>query len=805
MGVAKPTGGYAEQMLDPGGWPDVDEQALYDRAQQYTQVLRQVTDVLETCRHQQAEIVDGGIWSGSAAGAANGELGTLSGEMTTLQNGLATVITWHKHIAVTIVQAKSDVTDNVVEAHRTIDALKNDPSLDAAELTKQINTVMSAAHEANVSIVDGTAAQILVSKAWKPPANALQDLLDQKTPPPVTIPDTPPVQPSPADPRTRPAQPVPGTPETGGPRPPVTPGTGRPTPPVTPGTERPTPPVTPGTERPTPPVTPGTERPTPPVTPGTERPTPPVTPGTGRPTPPVTPGTGRPTPPTVTPPVDGGVLQPTPGTPPTPGQPGVPTVPNPAGPGPTVPGVAPGGGPGAPLGPAAPAAPSPAAGAPQPGAGEGGGKGVTPAAASAGVLPASAKPAEESSAGAQAGAAGMPAGAMGSGGSGGSSGAGSGAKSGAPVGRKPADKAAPSTRPAASKAAGKSKPRVQPQHAEHTEVEQSVVVTPAPVIPVSAARARRDAIAEAGTADAARRAGPDPLQLARRIAAALNAPGVGGRMDLGFFWVTGVTTDGAIVVANSYGLAYIPEGVQLPEKVHMASGDETIPATERAHWATYPVMALRGWADHHDKKLRAVIGTEKQLANSDPGVATVVLKPDDIPENGDMFGRSRLEVVDSEAADRLAATTDASLVDLLPPAPAGAEPAADQQPAPAELVDPEAAAVLVSPTPGVMGMGQSPAQELPLLAGVDSPGDDRLILWFEVMKPLASNATGRQAAHLRAFRTYAACAEEVTLREAHTTVDPAARRSAVAEWLYWNHLTGLLNAALADPRILNPA
>ena len=740
MGVAKPTGGYAEQMLDPGGWPDVDEQALYDRAQQYTQVLRQVTDVLETCRHQQAEIVDGGIWSGSAAGAANGELGTLSGEMTTLQNGLATVITWHKHIAVTIVQAKSDVTDNVVEAHRTIDALKNDPSLDAAELTKQINTVMSAAHEANVSIVDGTAAQILVSKAWKPPANALQDLLDQKTPPPVTIPDTPPVQPSPADPRTRPAQPVPGTPETGGPRPPVTPGT------------------------------------------------------------------GRPTPPTVTPPVDGGVLQPTPGTPPTPGQPGVPTVPNPAGPGPTVPGVAPGGGPGAPLGPSAPAAPlSPAAGAPQPGAGEGGGKGVTPAAASAGVLPASAKPAEESSAGAQAGAAGMPAGAMGSGGSGGSSGAGSGAKSGAPVGRKPADKAAPSTRPAASKAAGKSKPRVQPQHAEHTEVEQSVVVTPAPVIPVSAARARRDAIAEAGTADAARRAGPDPLQLARRIAAALNAPGVGGRMDLGFFWVTGVTTDGAIVVANSYGLAYIPEGVQLPEKVHMASGDETIPATERAHWATYPVMALRGWADHHDKKLRAVIGTEKQLANSDPGVATVVLKPDDIPENGDMFGRSRLEVVDSEAADRLAATTDASLVDLLPPAPAGAEPAADQQPAPAELVHPEAAAVLVSPTPGVMGMGQSPAQELPLLAGVDSPGDDRLILWFEVMKPLASNATGRQAAHLRAFRTYAACAEEVTLREAHTTVDPAARRSAVAEWLYWNHLTGLLNAALADPRILNPA
>src|ERR1700759_524117 len=113
MGVAKPTGGYAERMLDPGGWPDVDDQVFYDRAQQYTQIFRQVTDVLETSQVQRSEIFDGGVWSGSAAGAANGEFGTLVSEMTTLQNGLATVITWHKYVALTVVQAKSDVTDNV--------------------------------------------------------------------------------------------------------------------------------------------------------------------------------------------------------------------------------------------------------------------------------------------------------------------------------------------------------------------------------------------------------------------------------------------------------------------------------------------------------------------------------------------------------------------------------------------------------------------------------------------------------------------------------------------------------------------
>ena len=728
MGIAKPTGGYADRMLSPGGWPDVDEQAWYDRAQQYTQVLRQVTGVLETCQRQRAEIFEGGIWSGSAASAANGELGTLIDEMKTLQNGLATVITWHKYIAETIVAAKSDIADNVVAAHRTIEALENDASLDADERSQQINTVVSTAHGANVGIVDGTAAQILVSKSWKPPANALQDLLDQKTPPPVTIPGAPAVPPSP--------RPVP------------------------------------------------------------------ITPGAGGLTPPASPGRGGSTPPG-TPPLDGGGLQPTPVAPPTPGQPGGPQPLTPAGPGHSVPGGTPGGGSGAPLAPATPAVPlSPAAGAAQPGgAAAGGGKGVAPAAASAGVLPAAATAAGGASSGAPAGATGMPAGAMGSGGAGG----GSGTKSGASVGGNSADKSS-GTKPAASaRTAGKSKPRAQPLHAKHFDDEEAVVVMPAPVIPVSAARAERDAVAEAATADASRRAGRDPLQLARRIGAALNAPGLGGEMDLGFFWVTGVTTDGAIVVANSYGLAYIPEDVQLPEKVLLASGDETIPATDRARWATYPVMAVLGWADHHGKKLRAVIGTEQQLANSDAGVATIVLSPDDIPDTGDMIGRSRLEVVDSEAADRLAATGDAGLVDLLPAAPAGAESAADAQPAPAEVVDPESAAVLVAPAAGVARMGEMLTQ-MPLpSAGAESAADDRFILWFEVMKPLASNASGRQAAHLRAFQTYASCSEEVVLGEAHAAADPATQRSAIADWLYWKHLAGLLNAALADPRVLSPA
>lgn len=94
----------------------------------------------------------------------------------------------------------------------------------------------------------------------------------------------------------------------------------------------------------------------------------------------------------------------------------------------------------------------------------------------------------------------------------------------------------------------------------------SAVAAPAP-IPVSAARAERDAAARA-----LRRSDHDPIEVARRIAAALNV----GPKDPRFMWLTALTKDGSIVVANNYGLAYIPENVKLPEQVKFASADESI-------------------------------------------------------------------------------------------------------------------------------------------------------------------------------------------------------------------------------------
>lgn len=277
-------------------------------------------------------------------------------------------------------------------------------------------------------------------------------------------------------------------------------------------------------------------------------------------------------------------------------------------------------------------------------------------------------------------------------------------------------------------------------------------------IPVSPALAERDAVASAASSDASRRDGVDPLLLARRIAAALNAPGADqdsedGEENFGFFWVTAVTTGGAIAVANSYGIAYLPDGVRLPDPVYFASADDEIPAADRASWATYPVIAVQGWAAHHEFTLRAVIATEEQLADSAPGVEKMVLQPDDIPDSGEMIGRTRLEVVDPRAAEWLAAVPDESLLDRLPP------PVVDAGP----------------------------------------PAEDEGMLWFEVMEPMFSLDTGREDAHLRAFSAYAAHAQYAALKQARRRVDAETRRSAMADWLYWKHLTELHDTALSDP------
>jgi len=269
-------------------------------------------------------------------------------------------------------------------------------------------------------------------------------------------------------------------------------------------------------------------------------------------------------------------------------------------------------------------------------------------------------------------------------------------------------------------------------------------------IPVSPARLERDAILSASTAGAMQRHRGNAsaaLIQARRIAAALNM----GAPQYGFYWVTGLTADGSIVVANSFGLAYVPDGIELPAHVTLASADETISPVDRGKWATYPILAIQGWAQAHDQTLRAVIATKEQFANFDPGVPKVVLQRDDIPETGKMQGRSRLEVIAPSVATRLASVPDAGLQDLLP----------------------------VAPTDST------------------APEDKSAALWFALIKPLMSTSPDRGVAHLEAFVTYADHAQQLALHKAHNALDAEVQRAAIADWVYWQHLSVLMSDAIS--------
>ncbi len=266
-------------------------------------------------------------------------------------------------------------------------------------------------------------------------------------------------------------------------------------------------------------------------------------------------------------------------------------------------------------------------------------------------------------------------------------------------------------------------------------------------VPISAARAERDAIAAAATAGAMRRKGPNPRQLSRHIAAALNVE----ITDPSLFWITAVTSDGQILAANNYGLAYIPEHVHLPEQVRMVTADESIPAQTRGTWATYPLLAVQEWARHHNVTLQAVAGTEENLKGFDLGAARDILTPEDMPDSGKMQGRTRLEVIAPEARHKLAGISASGLTELLPPAPADNTP----------------------------------------------PADKKINLLLEVCKPLLSSNPDRAGAHLKAMVAYADHLQDVALFRAHTAQDPELQRAAIAEWIYWQHISVLSSDALA--------
>ncbi|MGW4098425.1 hypothetical protein ACWEFV_16190, partial [Mycobacterium sp. NPDC004974] len=198
MGMGKPGGDYVEQLTEPGGWTEADEDKLYEVASEATRALQQLTiGAFDPWQRERSETFDGGNWSGDAAGAANGKAGIHSEEFATQQNNLVSVVTWNNHVAGLVAKAKSKIADNVVEAQGKIKEIKNfaffGSYIDSLIQLIAIGHVISTYHGRNVSEIAATSAEIPAADTWQSPPNALEQLLNQKQPPatPGAAPDTP--------------------------------------------------------------------------------------------------------------------------------------------------------------------------------------------------------------------------------------------------------------------------------------------------------------------------------------------------------------------------------------------------------------------------------------------------------------------------------------------------------------------------------------------------------------------------------------------------------------------------------------
>ena len=108
------------------------------------------------------------------------------------------------------------------------------------------------------------------------------------------------------------------------------------------------------------------------------------------------------------------------------------------------------------------------------------------------------------------------------------------------------------------------------------------------------------------------------------------------------------------------------------------------------------------------------------------------------------------------------------------------------------MIAPDAAVTLAAVSSSSLSELLPPAQ-----ADAKAPEDKRAQLWFEVFRPLLSNAPDRALVQIEAFVTYADHAQELAIYRAHTAVEPADQRAAIADWIYWQHLSVLMSDAIA--------
>ena len=155
MGKSKPSGPYAAEMTGPGAWPETDEDAFTERANELGGILTKVDAALTTWQGHQATIFNGvHVWSGDASKAAGAAVEGATKAMQDHAEQLRDAIEWCKTAAANIVVAKDLITSNVTAAQQEIQSIEKTAAKNNQNPDSLIQTLVQREYKENFDVVN---------------------------------------------------------------------------------------------------------------------------------------------------------------------------------------------------------------------------------------------------------------------------------------------------------------------------------------------------------------------------------------------------------------------------------------------------------------------------------------------------------------------------------------------------------------------------------------------------------------------------------------------------------------------------
>lgn len=152
MPIPRPTTADAPAMLEPDGWPGIEEDLVSDLAVMLRRTCAQLEDVGEACWEAGALFEDG-RWQGPAGAAAAVRFEEILEQMRSVLAALALVTDWHFDVCESATEVKEDIFAGVLSTQALIEATRE-------AQPEAVPPLIAAQHVSNILKVSGLGLHI---------------------------------------------------------------------------------------------------------------------------------------------------------------------------------------------------------------------------------------------------------------------------------------------------------------------------------------------------------------------------------------------------------------------------------------------------------------------------------------------------------------------------------------------------------------------------------------------------------------------------------------------------------------------